>query len=161
MKKIVFGLLMLVGAFPLAANAADSSNGCGLGWSVNSSTSFIGTSTRNTTNVTVPPTFGMTSGTSGCAKHSIAKKDEEAATFAVSNFEALKVEMAEGRGETLQGFARTLGCVDSAFSAFSTMSQKNYGSIVSESDANGIEFFRNVQGQIRKDPVLAVSCNAV
>lgn len=161
MKKIGLGLLMLVGAFPLAANAADSSSGCGLGWSVNGSTSFLGTTTRGTTHATVPPTFGMTSGTSGCAKHSIAKKDEEAATFAVSNFESLKVEMAEGRGETLQGFARTLGCVDSAFSAFSAMGQKNYGAIVSESDVTGIEFFRNVRGQIQKDPALAISCNSV
>lgn len=79
----------------------------------------------------------------------------------MSNLDSLKVEMAEGRGETLRGFARTLGCSDAAYPAFGNMTQRNYESIVSEGDASGIELFQKVQGQIQGDPALALSCNAV
>ena len=161
MKKIWIGFLILSAVAPFIAKAEDSSSGCGIGWKVTNGTTFLGITTRGVTHVTVPPTWGMTSGTSGCARHSIAKNEEAAAIYAVSNVDSLSIEMAEGRGEFLQGFARTMGCNDSSYSAFSRMTQKNYQAIVPANPSSGIEIFLNVREQIRKDPELAASCKTV
>ena len=104
---------------------------------------FFGTSTRGTTNLTVPPTFGMTSGTIGCAQHSIAKQDESAATFAITNFENLRIEMAQGRGENLATFGEILGCADPA--AFGSFAQSHYGSIMDGANESPIRMFQNLK----------------
>jgi hypothetical protein len=131
---------------------------CGLGWQVTDKKSFLGTTTRGTTNSVVPPTFGMTSGTIGCDQHSFAKADENAVIFVATNSEQLSVEMAQGKGEFLEAFARTLGCDDSAMSSFGRMTQKNYQTIMS--GRNGIEIFKNVKTQISDDPALSIACKS-
>jgi len=75
----------------------------------------------------VPNTFGMTSGTLGCTRHSIVKNDAAPLYFAEANYENLVVEMALGQGEYLNGFAATMGC-DST--SFSKAVQSNYHSII-------------------------------
>ncbi|MBI3544523.1 MAG: DUF3015 family protein [Deltaproteobacteria bacterium] len=116
-------------------------DGCGLGWQVTSSKTIIGSITRGTTNGTIPPSFGMTSGTLGCRKHPFTKRDQAGAVYAVSNFDQLRIEMAEGRGEVLEGFARTIGCDDAA--AFGQMTQKNYRAITEK--ASAVRMFLNVK----------------
>ena len=157
MKRILVVAFAASGLLALSASAEDKSNGCGLGWQVTQKTSFLATSTRYTTNVFVPPTFGMTTGTLGCARHSIAKRDIPAVDFAVTNRESLAIEMAEGRGEYLTSFARTLGCADSTHGAFGRMTQEKYESL---SDGSGLDLFFKVKQEIRRDPFLASGCNA-
>jgi hypothetical protein len=115
------------------ALAADNSNGCGLGWAVTQKTSLLATTTRNTTAMFLPPTFSMTSGTSGCAKHSIAKNDFDAARLIATQGEAVKMEMASGRGELLSSLGRTLGCGDQEQGFFQAQVQSNYGYIADSS----------------------------
>lgn len=134
-------------------------DGCGLGWQVTQKKTILGTSIRGTTNAFVPPTFGMTSGTLGCDKHEIAKNDMDAAKFAFNNQEPLSIEMAQGQGEYLAGFAKTLGCDDSVHADFAKMTQENYETIVIE-DQSALSLLKNVKAQIRKHPVLSESCRA-
>jgi len=134
-------------------------DGCGLGWQVTQKKTMLGTTIRGTTNAVVPPTFGMTSGTMGCDRHEIAKNDMDAAKFAYNNQEPLSIEMAQGEGEYLAGFAKTLGCEDSAQGTFAKMTQENYESIVKE-DQSALSLLKNVKAQIRQHPVLAESCRA-
>lgn len=142
------------------ARAEDKSDGCGLGWQITKKTSFLATTTRTTTNAFVPPTFGMTSGTIGCSPHSFAKKDQSGVTYAMTNFDPLTLEMAQGGGEFLDGFARSMGCGDAVTGAFGRMTQQKYRAIVRDGKVTPVEMFQNVKDQIRKDPVLASSCNA-
>ena len=174
MKKLV--LFLLIGILPMGAMAAakkaavmdsnentmaeDKSDGCGLGWQVTAKKSFLGTTTRGTTNAFVPPTFGMTSGTIGCEQHSFAKQDTNAAVFAFNNFDSIKIEMAEGQGETLQGFAKTMGCNDSAFGAFGEMTQQNYRAIIGTEKTSSTQMFQNVKSQIKKNAILSSNCRA-
>ena len=130
-------------------------DGCGLGWQVTNSQTIIGAITRGTTNGTVPPTFGMTSGSLGCKKVSFTVRDKAGAVYAVSNFDSLRLEMAEGRGEVLDAFARTMGCSDTA--AFDRMTQKNYGTIL-DGNTTPVRMFFKVKQQIQLDPKLATSC---
>lgn len=136
---------------------ADVGDGCGLGWQVTQKRSFLATTTRGTTNAFVPPTFGMTSGTIGCAQHSFAKNEAPAVNFAVTNQEALMIEMAQGKGEYLAAFGRTLGCNDSALSAFGKMSQQRYLQIMG-TDATSTDVYQNVRREIQADQYLNTAC---
>jgi hypothetical protein len=68
--------------------------------------------------------------------------------------------MAEGRGETLQAFARAMGCNDAAYGSFSRMTQDNYKTIVNGGSATALDVFDNVKNQIHSDPVLSASCRS-
>lgn len=179
MRKLVITLLV-VGLLPVAANAeskrsggamdnamansrnvdADKGDGCGLGWQVTQKRTMLATTTRGTTNGFVPPTFGMTSGTIGCEQHSFAKEELPAATYAFNNFEPLTQEMAQGSGEYLSAFARTLGCSEAVESEFGRTMQSNYESIVGDESTSAVQMFQNVKAQIRGNAVLANGCNA-
>lgn len=160
-------LVLIVGLF-LAANyqsvAMASSPGgtdsCGLGWSVTSSKSLVGTSTRGTTNGTVPPTFGMTSGTSNCDAHSIVQKEMDAVRFVAMNVEPLAVDMASGSGEYIDALAMAMGCHESA--PLGAAIRENLQNLLPSKKLGGIEFYKSLRGVVRSNPALAVSCpNAV
>lgn len=156
MKRIL-AVLVLASLSPLAAMAGDGggSDGCGLGWQITQKKSFLATTTRGTTNVTIPPTFGMTTGTIGCDAHSFAVKERASVEMVVTNYDALKVEMAVGSGETLAALARTMGCSDASMNAFGAMTQKNYSSIVGN---NSLEMYENVRAQVKGDAALSNAC---
>lgn len=124
MKK---GILLLALISASLAYAEDKSNGCGLGWQVTKKMSMVATTTRTTTNSVVPNTFGMTSGTLGCTRHSVVKKGSAPLHFAEANYESLLAEMAMGQGEALQAFSQTLGCQSNELGQ---MVQQNYDVIV-------------------------------
>ena len=97
----------------------------------------------------------MTSGTIGCAQHPFAKNETNAVKFAVNNVDQISIEMAQGKGEYLLGFARSMGCSDAVFGNFSNMTQKNFDKI---STGNGFELFDSVKNQVKSNPTLARSC---
>jgi hypothetical protein len=174
MKKQILvlcsALLLSLSAF--AAPAASSGGGsakdeispnqgsdmCGLGWQVTQNKTLLGTMTRGTTHYFLPPTFSMTTGTSGCVKHEIARNEVEGVKYVATNLDSLSAEMAQGSGEYVDGLARVMGCDESVMGRFGAMTQRKFRSIVS-GDAVGT--FRAVKSEIGKDPLLAVSCNAV
>lgn len=104
-------LALVLGLLSVSAWAGDSSTGCGLGWQVAPKQSLVSATTRTITNATFSnQIFGTTSGTSGCAKHSIVKRFEESLHFANFNSDRLKIEMAQGQGEYVTAYAATFGC---------------------------------------------------
>jgi len=166
MRKLI-GSLLVVALMPVVSMAADAGKGtnlpgsdsCGMGWQITQKKTWLATTTRGTTNYFIPPAFGMTSGTMGCDQHSIAKNDMDAAKYASNNQESLSIEMAQGEGEYLAGFAKTLGCEDAVQGEFAKMAQDNYGAITAN-NASGIEMLSNVKAQIKQNAVLAGSCRA-
>lgn len=150
-------LLVLVSGLIVAASAHASSPGgsdsCGLGWQVTNKKSFLATTTRGTTNAFVPPTFGMTSGSIGCDQHSLAKLDMPAAQFVATNYDAVLLDMANGRGETLQALARTMGCKDAAVSAFGEMTRREFSNLSNASTS--VEMIKAIRTEIKKDAALA------
>ena len=106
------------------AYAGNDSDSCGAGWYVTQKKSLFGTSTRGTTNGTIPPTFGMTSGTSGCAQHSLAKKEEKSKAFTYENYDSLIIDMAVGEGESLLALSSLLEC-DKSFALATKENFKN------------------------------------
>jgi hypothetical protein len=166
MKRIifswpVFAVLSALFLTTIDSYSRDSSDGCGLGWEVTSKTSFSATSTRATTNAFVPPTFGMTSGTMGCARHSLVKKkDEPAAFYAIENYDSLRQEMAEGSGENLRAFATLMGCDSKAYPEFSNMVRKHFDTIASDPDTR-LDLVIKVRAELDRDPVLGSTCASI
>jgi len=152
---LLFAVMMFLAA-PLYAR--DSSSGCGLGWEVNGDNSFLGTSTRGTTHATFVPTFSMSFGTSGCAKHSVVQNEKRGLHYAEGNFASLMVEMSVGQGEVLNGFAAVMGC-GTEQSAFGQIMQARYGEIFTSVDITPVDMYHNVMRQIRADNQLAGSCS--
>jgi hypothetical protein len=162
MKKLLCTVILtsLMPLYALAESTAPGgSDGCGLGWQVTDKKTWIGTTTRGTTNAFVPPTFGMTSGTIGCEQHPIAKNDQAAATYVATNFDALSVQMAEGHGEYIHGLAKAMGCDDSVVADFGNMTRTHYKTLMDQNTTSGAELFENVKSQVQKNAVLAGHCS--
>lgn len=158
-----FAILLTVALFffTASAQAEDKSSGCGMGWKVAKRDSLLSSMTRAYVNATFSSTAGMTSGTSGCSQHSIVQNDRAGEHFAEANFHNLLVEMAEGRGEHVEGFAAVLGCESGAQAAFNRMSQENYPAIFPTDEVGPTQMLRNVRGLIERDPTLRGQCRAI
>jgi len=157
-------IIVLLGAFVLSTSAlaADSSSGCGMGWYVVKNNSLLSSALRTTTNgLFLNATFGMTFGTSNCAKHSIVQRDKEDLYFAESNKEYLAIELAEGSGEYVATFARTLGCSERAIPAFGEQVRSQYGQVLPSSETTPGELLQNIRSVIGQDPYLAAECQKV
>jgi hypothetical protein len=113
-------LTMIILCFAIfSANAAfykkkekiipDTNVGCGAGqYVMKDSTVFSLTCRYSTNHIISTQLFGISSGTSGCRKHQIVKKDRKALYFAERNWEFLQFEMSMGQGEYLRELARLL-----------------------------------------------------
>lgn len=163
-KYLLLGLAVGMSSMLLAGSsfAEDKSSGCGLGWQVTQRNSLLSSMVRNSTNAIFSNnTFGMSSGTSGCAKHSIVQNDKQQIHYAEANHDVLMVEMAQGDGEYLRTFANVMGCAPGSYAYFSQMTKTHYSEIYTNESTSSVEVLNNVQQQIQNDPVLALSCSQV
>ncbi len=151
-------LTMALGICMPQSSHAESSTGCGLGWQVTKSMTTSAASTRATTNGLSSNTFAMTSGTSGCEKHSIVQNDKMDIHFTEANFEFLAAEAAIGNGEYLSGWARSQGCSDAVGNEFKTEVQKNFMKIFGNGQ-NYSQSLLNLKKMIKNNPNLTRSCN--
>ncbi|MCY4643310.1 MAG: DUF3015 family protein [Bacteriovoracales bacterium] len=126
-----------------AETSPGGSDACGLGWSFTKSKTLSGTSTRGTTNGFIPPTFGMTSGTIGCDSHPIAAEDVPAASYAITNFDSLKHQIARGRGEVLDGLAYMMGCPQGG--EFNVILKGQYAHIFNGERVTPLQAFQNIK----------------
>ena len=139
--------------------AADSSSGCGMGYEVAPKQSLISSSTRSLVNATFSSTIAMTMGTSGCAKHSIVYNEAKGIHFAESNKNQLAVEMAQGNGEFVNGFAGVFGCQNAE--NFGSMVQANYETLLPSNNTSGVELFNNVKSAIKNNAELSKTCSVI
>ena len=140
-----------MGGDPITPN--QGSDSCGMGWQISKDKTILGTTIRGTTNYFLPPSFSMTSGTSGCAPHPIAAKEMEAATFVASNSDSLKGEIAVGNGEYIQALSQALGC--GAASDLGSFLKGNFSNL---SGANGFDLYESIRTSIRSNAELSSSC---
>lgn len=146
--------------FSMSSQAADGSSGCGPGWYVFKKNSLISSSLRSTTNgvLGVVVTFGMTFGTSNCAKHSIVKKEKESLHYVTMNYHELKSEIAKGGGEFLTSFSHTVGCPASANTALQQGLQKNYQKLFKSSKVSPEDTLLEVYNTIFTNQELTNKC---
>ncbi len=154
----VISFFMCFGFLGTFAFAEDKSNGCGLGWKVTDRKSLLSSTVRSYTNMIGSQSSGMTSGTSGCDKHSIVKNEKAPMHFAEANLNSLMIEMAQGQGDFVMALGSVMGCKAQALPHFTTTTKQNYEKIFTSQDVTPAQFLENVETTISNDPKLAQAC---
>lgn len=130
--------------------------GCGLGSMV------MGKSSNQvlaaTTNGTGGQIFAITTGTSNCADDGVALADKEKEYFSNANYESLKQEMAQGKGENLYAMASLFGCQGDAFA--SSM-KTNYTAIFPTTETDSDAMLETVENLVGTDSGLNLACSEV
>lgn len=156
MKKFIFAISLLFSI----QSFADSSVGCGLGSMIWKKSTIISALFRMTTNHSFSSQlFGITTGTSGCSRHSIVKNEMAPVYYAEANMENLRLEMAMGQGEYLDGFAATLGCPMSVQNEFNAMTKENYQSIFNKKTNSPVQMIGNLKEVMKNNDVLKATCS--
>lgn len=157
--KTVFVLGLTLLSFQ-GAKAEDKGLGCGLGSMIAPKKSWMSATTQSVIDYTANPSFSVTSGTSGCAKHSIVKKDREAVYFAEANYAKLEIEIPRGQGEYLANFTKVLGCQPSSQAAVAQSMKNHYQQLFPADQSSADQMLRNVQTLIKSEPQLKTACSA-
>ena len=99
-------------------------------------------------------TFGISSGTSGCANDGVIIKNKHM-NMASRGFESLAQEMAQGRGEHLASLAALLGVPEEAQPEFFALVQEKYTLLVGSDDTTAVTMLQALQTAMAERPVLA------
>lgn len=143
MKK--FMLASALAALSTTAFAGPSANtGCGLGSMVMEKQDSVVTQVLAvTTNGTFGnQTFGITSGTLGCAKPAKIVSNDKVNVFVASNMDALATDIANGQGETVDTLAVMMEVEDKA--AFVAKLQANFDKIYTADSVSSADVIDNI-----------------
>lgn len=161
MHKLVYSVAVaaIVATATTAANAAerDPNNvGCGLGTIVWEGQSGQGAQIlAATTNGTFgTQTFGITSGTSGCARGGRVTQPAEMAMFIGPNMDRFVQDVAAGQGETLASLADLIGIEGQDKSAFYSAAQRNFDRIVPSDNVTAEDIALSLNAMMAEDPSL-------
>lgn len=150
LKISLFSFLFTLLSFQIYAT--DKSSGCGLGWQVLKKHSLVSSVLRSTTNgLFFNQTFGMTSGTSGCARHSLVKNESRGIHFVEANYHQLMIDMAQGKGEYLMGLAKAVD-YKGDMATFGKLIQKNYGKLFTSLNTTPLQLYQNFKNLFINDP---------
>ena len=171
MKKISTRLLTLLFALVLSQNALAANKRCGVGsrlfgWSKG----ILSQVSEVSTNGSSSGDASISYGTSGCKHdgnliHKIIGKSEiqdEQIMFAEVNYEEIVMEMSQGQGEVLKGFAMTLGCSERGVGVFSTFTREHFEKLVPSIGATGSSpqlLLNNLSKEANQNPDLLKACD--
>ena len=126
MKKII----SLIAALGLTtAVYANENTGCGLGSLIihNQNTVALQVLAATTNGTSGNQTFGITSGTSNCAKPNNYVSNDKLNKFVSENMDELAMDISAGKGETLETVAKLMNVENNA--AFTAKLQANFSNI--------------------------------
>jgi len=131
-RNITLGVILALAPVSMAM-AASNNVGCGIG-----STIFKGQSglapqvMAATTNGSFGnQTFGISSGSLGCATDGVVDNPVKVSMFIDTNMDKLAQDMSVGSGEALSSLADLIGMEDAAKSRFFSMTKAHFGEIIS------------------------------
>ena len=142
MKKTLF--IATVVALLSTSSFANENTGCGLGSKViEKQDSVVMQVFAATTNGTSGnQTFGITSGTSGCAKPAKFVSNDKANEFVAGNMDALALDISNGQGEALSTLATLLHVSNK--DVFASTLQANFDKIYTSSDVSSADVIDNI-----------------
>lgn len=141
MKKI----LTLTAIVALTTTAFANPNvGCGLGSQVieNADSVLMQVFAATTNGTSGNQTFGITSGTSGCAKPAKFVSNDKANEFVAGNMEALALDISNGQGEALTTLATLLNVSNP--DTFAKVLQANFDKIYTSENVNSANVIDNI-----------------
>ena len=142
MKKIL--TLTLFTALTATTALANPNTGCGLGSKViTKQDSVLMQVFAATTNGTSGnQTFGITSGTSGCAKPAKFVSNDKANEFVASNMDTLALDISNGQGEALSTLATLLNVSNK--DTFASILQANFDKIYTSENVSSANVIDNI-----------------
>lgn len=140
MKKKIL-LVGLLGIAPFAAMAAPNNVGCGLGSMVfNGQSGLAPQVMAATTNGSFGnQTFGITSGTIGCARDGVVQNPVKVSMFIDTNLDKLARDMSVGSGEALDSLAALIGVQEADKATFYQTAKENLAVIIPSEKATTAE----------------------
>jgi len=155
-NKLIIGVLLVLS--PIGVAMADSNNvGCGVGTIIfNGQTGVAPQVLAATTNSTLGnQTFGISSGTLGCADDGVVSNPVKVSMFLDNNLDKLAHDMAVGKGETLESLASLIG-VDSAHkSAFFAVTKAHFAEIIPSEKVSTQDVIAALNRVLAEDSALA------
>jgi hypothetical protein len=154
--KIVVAALLSMSSIGVAT-AAPNNVGCGLGVLVFEGHSGLAPQVLAvTTNGTFgSQTFGITSGTSGCAEDGVVQEPVQVSMFLDNNLDKVAHDMAVGQGETLDSLASLIGLDASQKGSFFALVKNNFPEIISSEHATTKDVVEALNRVMAKDKELA------
>lgn len=156
MKKII--AVSFISAMAIGnAHAAANNVGCGWGSMIfDGKKGVMEQALAATTNGTFGnQTFGITSGTAGCARDGVVQKYAAADAFTGANMEKLARDMSVGQGEALETMADLMGIAEEHKPAFFKASKDNFAAIFSSENVTSEEVLTALNGVMASDAVLS------
>ncbi|MBM9575977.1 DUF3015 domain-containing protein [Leptospira sp. 201903070] len=131
--------------------------GCGLGSTIISGNGITQIFASTTNGTSGNQTFGITTGTSNCTADGIVKVEKAQEMFISVNYESLEQEMALGKGEKLDSFAKLLGCDAGSVSRFGKLTKDKFSSLIKQ-DTTPSLLLSAVKSEIKGDASLSKNC---
>lgn len=156
MKKF---MLMCFATAVFSTNAFADANNVGCGWG---SMVFDGKTDKGsqimaaTTNGTFGnQTFGITSGTAGCAANSTVKSYAAVSSFMAANLDKVAHDIAIGQGESLDTVASLMEMNDEHKAVFFQAAKENFQSIFPSTETTSEQALKNMSELMARHEVLA------
>ena len=156
MKKIVLSALIGI-AYAGSAVAAPNNVGCGWGSQIfegksGTLNSILAVTTNHTSG---SQTFGITSGTAGCAADGVIQKYAAADAFMGNNIEKVARDMSVGQGEALETLADAMNIKAADKARFFEVSKANFDAIFTSEKISSDEVLVNLGKVMANDDVLS------
>ncbi|CAA6817601.1 MAG: Unknown protein [uncultured Sulfurovum sp.] len=128
----------------VTASFANPNTGCGLGNEVisNQDSVLMQVFAATTNGTSGNQTFGITSGTSGCAKPAKFVSNDRANEFVAGNMDVLALDISNGQGEALSTLATLLNISNP--DTFATVLQANFDKIYTSSNVTSANVIDNI-----------------
>jgi len=158
MKKLL-ALSLATALVPTLALAAGNHPmaGCGLGYMLLSNkdnakvTQVLGATTNGTFGT---QTFGISSGTSGCTEDGAVKWSRATEVYAEVNLDSLRREMAMGKGEFVEAFAKLIGASDATRPAMIKLFQSEYAALFPSAQTTSTAMLKTLGAKLAQHPEL-------
>ncbi len=156
MKKLLVATVLTIASIS-AANAGPNNVGCGWGSMVFDGKTGTGSQVMAaTTNGTSGnQTFGITSGTAGCAADGVVTKSAALSTFMAANIDKVSHDMAIGKGESLETIANLMGIAAQDKATFYKTTRENFDSIFASENSTVGEVLASLDSVMAKNATLA------
>jgi len=142
MKKTLF--IAAAATLLTTSTFAHDNTGCGLGTQIikNQDSVLMQVFAATTNGTSGNQTFGITSGTLGCAKPAKFVSNDKANEFVAGNMDALALDISNGQGEALSTLATLLHVSNK--DRFASVLQANFDKIYTSSDVSSAEVIDNI-----------------
>ena len=137
--------LLVAAATAMLTTASFAGNvGCGLGNQIikNQDSVAMQIFAVTTNGTSGNQTFGITSGTSGCAKPAKFVSNDKANEFVAGNMDALALDISNGQGEALSTLATLLNVSNPE--TFASVLKTNFDKVYTSSDVTSADVIDNI-----------------